>query len=239
MNGIDYWRLADELTTIQAALLICGYDPTELQDKMRNTSCTPPEGYVAVKHSISSAIKNNSLKVIAGMAQDGRGEYYPDEDLSLVNVEEIKVWLKQKGIIKHFFFFPEGVEDEFLSQDHPRYSPKLAAAVRAWKAMEHESLDGKTAKQAVTKWLRVHAENYGLTDDEGKPMETAIGEIAKIANWKPKGGAPSTPTKASLEEPDAGSKALAAIDKNFEIRQEKKHLNPSEINFDLDPEIPF
>ena len=40
------------------------------------------------------------------------------------------------------------------------------------------------------KWLREHAANYKLSDEEGKPNETGIEECAKVANWQDKGGAP-------------------------------------------------
>jgi hypothetical protein len=53
---------------------------------------------------------------------------------------------------------------------------------------------GKSPKQSLTKWLREHASEFNLTDDEGKPNETGIEEAAKVANWQPMGGAPRTPT---------------------------------------------
>ena len=43
------------------------------------------------------------------------------------------------------------------------------------------------------KWLREHASEYGLSDEEGKPNETGIDEVSKVANWQPKGGALKTP----------------------------------------------
>jgi hypothetical protein len=54
-------------------------------------------------------------------------------------------------------------------------------------------MHGTTAKQAMMKWLRRHADQYGLTKDDGNPNEQGIEEIAKIANWDSKGGAPKTP----------------------------------------------
>ena len=78
-----------------------------------------------------------------------------------------------------------------LDPKNPRYAPKLAAAVRAWQAVTDP---GKVSpKKALTKWLREHAAEFGLSDDEGKPNETGIEEVAKVANWQPGGGAPKTP----------------------------------------------
>ena len=68
---------------------------------------------------------------------------------------------------------------------------KLAAAVRAWQAVTDGN--GKHPKQALTKWLLSHAAEHGLTDEEGKPNETGIDQVASVANWQPGGGAPKTP----------------------------------------------
>jgi hypothetical protein len=54
-------------------------------------------------------------------------------------------------------------------------------------------LKGKHPKQALVKWLREHAAELQLADDEGIPNETGIDEAAKVANWQPTGGAPKTP----------------------------------------------
>jgi len=90
------------------------------------------------------------------------------------------------------FFFPNATDSpNFLDRGNPRYAPKLAAAVLAWQAVTDPC--GKHPKQALMRWLREHAAEFGLTDDEGKPNETGIEEVAKVANWQPGGGAPKTP----------------------------------------------
>ena len=67
----------------------------------------------------------------------------------------------------------------------------LAAAVKAWQAVTDPK--GKSPKQALDKWLREHAADFGLTDDEGNPVNQAIEDCSKIANWQPGGGAAKTP----------------------------------------------
>lgn len=240
MQGIDYWRLADELTVVQAALLICGYDPSELQNDVGFSIKKTPVGYVAVKHSLSSAVKSKVLTSRETKVYDqNQDDYYVNDDLAHIPVEEIKSWLSSKGITKHFFFFPEEPEGEFLSPNHPRYSPKLASAIRAWQSMEGKDLKGKTPKQSVIKWLRLHGGEYDLTDDDGNPRDSVIEEIAKIVNWKPKGGAPTTLSGVGSLEPTGVSKALAAIDKNFEVPEEKSINTYGNSSFDLDDDIPF
>jgi hypothetical protein len=36
MEGLDYWRLCDEVSITQAALLIVGVDPATCQDNIAN-----------------------------------------------------------------------------------------------------------------------------------------------------------------------------------------------------------
>jgi hypothetical protein len=73
--------------------------------------------------------------------------------------------------------------------------------VNAWRATPHgDYLKNRSPKQGLMKWLNEHAHEYGLTDDEGKPNETGIAEIAKVANWAPGGGAPKTGATGSPDE---------------------------------------
>lgn len=115
-----------------------------------------------------------------------------DLTLSTVNVESLKEWLRFKGFTTGFFFPQPSETLDFLDQQNPRYAPKLAAAVRAWQAVTDAGK--KSPKQALDKWLREHAAEFNLTSEEGKPIETAIEECSKVANWKPGGGATKTPT---------------------------------------------
>ena len=117
----------------------------------------------------------------------------PNWGKSLIEAEEIRVWLQTKGL-RTGFFFPTAVDaTDYLDPKNPRYAPKLAAAVRAWQSVTDAG--GKHPKQALAKWLREHAVEFGMTDDEGKPNETGIEEAAKVANWQPGGGAPKTPSE--------------------------------------------
>lgn len=77
----------------------------------------------------------------------------------------------------------------YLDPSHPRYSPKLAASVLAWEAMEDENLcRGVSPKSAITTWLTNNHKAIGL--DLSK---SGIGEVATVVNWKTTGGAPVTP----------------------------------------------
>ena len=69
---------------------------------------------------------------------------------------------------------------------------KLAASVKAWQAITNAGK--RSPKQALDKWLREHAAEFGLTSEDGSPIENAIQECSKVANWNTKGGATKTPT---------------------------------------------
>jgi hypothetical protein len=103
--------------------------------------------------------------------------------------------LRSRGINTGFFFPEPQADPDYLSQFHDNYSPKLAAAIEAWKAVSSDDQlrRGKSVKQAVIVWLRQHANEFGLTKEDGNPNEQGIEEAAKIANWDTKGGAPKTP----------------------------------------------
>jgi hypothetical protein len=161
MDPLDYWRFCDELSVVQAALLIVGEDPSRWEYVASQESKNRPEGYDAVKTALVNAIRGKRLSA---------------------NVPE------SEGID-----LPEG--PDYLSSFHPNYSAKLAAAIEAWRAVSGnpELRRGKTIKQALDKWLREHANEFGLTKEDGNPNEQGIEEVAKIANWDLKGGAPKSP----------------------------------------------
>ena len=115
----------------------------------------------------------------------------PDWEKSTVSRSDLLAWLEAAGSRPRFFFPTATDAPDYLDPKNPRYAPKLAAAVRAWQAVTDPG--GKHPKQALAKWLREHANEFCMTDDEGKPNETGIEEAAKVANWQPTGGAGKTP----------------------------------------------
>ena len=192
MNGSDldnfispWWRLADTLNVIEATLLVLGIEPQGVADDVeRNSEANQPVGYRAVKAGILAGLKNKSLKGKLRHPEytDSVGNWSQDEsrydlDTSIVEVESLITWLRSRGFSTGYFF-----------SDDPQH--------HGLKDANHPTAPG-TAKQKLAKWLRLHAADYGLTDDEGKPRETVIDQLATIANWATKGGAP----KAESPEP--------------------------------------
>lgn len=201
MDELEYWRWCDELNIFQAALLSVGVDPaSESGSYCENWEIHErPHGYEAAKTALSNALRQGAIKgrIVPLYRQDINGnecdEYPGSVDLaaSTLDVESLRAWLNKRGL-KPAFFFPASTDaPDYLDPRNPRYAPKLAAAVQAWQAVT--DANGKPPKQALVKWLREHAADFGLSDEEGKPNETGIDETAKVANWQPGGGAPKTP----------------------------------------------
>jgi hypothetical protein len=193
MSSLDYWRFCEELTVQQAALLIVGEDPSSSLDYNY-----VPVGYKAVMAALVSDVKGKRLSANVPEGGDQFGDHgVPLWDDATIMVEDLRAWLKKRGV-ETGFFFPRPAGPAYLSPVHPHYSPKLAAAICAWNAVSQnaELRRAKTVKKALDVWLRQHANEFGLTKDDGNPNEQGIEEVAKIANWDTRGGAPKTPTVA-------------------------------------------
>lgn len=205
------WSLADLLSLQDAAALIAGYDPSDIHISHDDTNFLQnyPRLY-PVEKALYNSVLSGSLEVLERVPEviwvpdlsdplSNCGSWETKDRISmtatLVKVEVLKSWLTNKGF-KSGFFFPDTVNvPDFLDQKHMCYSPKLAAAIEAWRdvSTNPELIKGKTVKQALLTWLRKNADRFGLTKDDGNPNEQGIEEVAKIANWDTKGGAPRTP----------------------------------------------
>lgn len=204
-----YWRLCDELTVNQAAHLLIGMSPTEVESAtLRGAELTPRSerqyrnNLSAATTAIGGALRKGVIRgrlvpeslhdINGNPSPSGEIEHSTDNDASVVEVESLKNWLSARGFRRGFFFPLATDAPDYLDPQHPRYAPKLAAAVSAWLAVDDPK--GKHPKGALMKWLREHGPNFGLSDEEGKPNELGIEECAKVANWQPGGGAPKTPS---------------------------------------------
>jgi hypothetical protein len=197
MEPLDYWRLCDELSVDQAALLIIGEDPSEFQTQNAFTGRNRPGGLDAVRTALVSAIERKRLpaNIIEYEDNSGRPGRIINWNETTIPVENLRAWLRSRGIETGFFLPEPPAGADYLSRVHSNYSPKLAAAIEAWKAVsaDDELRHGKSVKQALIVWLRQHANEFGLTKEDGNPNEQGIEDVAKIANWDLKGGAPKTP----------------------------------------------
>ena len=160
----EYWKLADNLTATQAALLILNEDPTELQH-LSYTEIKKIEHFDPVFTSITNSINgigDNNLKAHISYCNldaeeiefGGRTEPLPNWDETIIPTDELKAWLLSRNFKPSFFFGESSPEPDYLNKNHPRYAPKLAAAVKVWLAMEDDNLfKGKSPKDAMENWL--------------------------------------------------------------------------------------
>jgi hypothetical protein len=201
MESMDYWRLCDELSVLQAALLVIGEDPSKENVYAENWQLHErPIGYEAAKTAIMNALRRGKIegKIVPYYDTDinnnvcGEIPNTLDIEKSRVDVESLRMWLRNRGIQTGFFFPTANDAPDYLDPSNPRYAPKLAAAVRAWQAVTDPGK--RSPRQALEKWLREHAVEFGLTDEDGNPVKQAVGECSKVANWQPGGGAPKTPS---------------------------------------------
>ncbi len=215
-----YWRLVSELSIRQAALLAIGEEPSsEIGSNCENwKEHERPADYEAVKQALISALRKG---IIAGehwgiieldMYGNECGEEVPgttDIDKSYVDFDSLVHFFESRNIRPPFLFPPKPKADtpDYLDPNHPRYSGKLAASVRAWQAMDDENLlRGKNPIPAMTEWLETRYKDFGLVHRQdskqhgyktGDRIDGAIKEAARVANWQTEGGAPKTPEKAN------------------------------------------
>jgi len=192
---------------VEASLLILDVEPQGTADSVENSAEDfQPAGYRAVKAGILAGLDNKSLK--GGLrrpeSQDFHGNWTIDETrydvhTSFVEVESLIAWLRSRGFSTGYFFSDAPKHHGLKDPAHPRYAPKLAAAVEAWESYVGGTTSAGTAKQQLAKWLRLHAAEYGLSDEDGKLRETVIEQLATIANWATRGGAPKAEPPNSPE----------------------------------------
>lgn len=196
------WQLHDHLTVQQAAALIGGHDPAEV----KVWGVGSDSSIYAPLSALMNAINGGSLAArkqniaftnwnseYECMVKDEQDELDPAQ--TTIARTDLIAWLRARGFRSGFFFPDPDQGQDYLDPQHPRYAPKLAAAVKAWQAT---TTAGKSSpKKALEKWLREHAAEFGLTDDEGNPINQAIEDCSKVANWQMSGGAPSSSNQTS------------------------------------------
>lgn len=249
ISSMEMWKLADELSVVDAAILITGNDPSEECEIYNGQHSelvqrTSYEGFDAAFKALKNAIMGNRLaaslayEVREGrpgqrgplhMVFRGKGQVLqnrglnlvdyeglvlfqgdPDWHKTLVQVPDLKAWLRGKSVFPEFFF-PEGDPDSLTNRDHPRFSGKLACAVAAWYAIP-AAAKNKSVKQTVEAWVTANGVQFGLSTDEGTVPATAIEDIAKVVNWQTGGGV----SRTGGEVPDGFNQWTATEPDNFE-----------------------
>lgn len=230
MASLERWRIVKHFTIYQIALLMTERDPADFEDLLfQDWSKETRHEVLPIISALRHSIEDERLplhKEVYGESYGDGIDFYS----SLVDVGQLRIWLSMAGVAGGFFHVPaprDRVEDKYSSF----YAAKLSAANAAWKAVTSDpaSLRGKSPKKALELWLREHAAEFGLVNKDGTPNATGIEEIAKVANWKPSGGAP-TPPKVETQHEGGFGQARPTVPSN----------HPRGYGgIDLDDEIPF
>jgi hypothetical protein len=199
MEPLDYWRLCDELTVVQAAVLIVGEDPSAWGPE------NMPRGYAAAASALMNAIERKRLPAhIVDICDNfDRPVGGIDWDSTTISVEDVRAWLRSRGFKTGFFFpAPEG-DPDYLSEFHPNYSPKLAAAPNSCHendAAEHARQKARVShgpnelhkrslsppeRQRVRRFIEAKLRVAGRAG----PRESPTHRIARPRPWGGRGGA--------------------------------------------------
>jgi hypothetical protein len=208
MTEDDALKLADAIPVISAACCIVGVTPSiaVFGDNPSNFSLIG--GNSIGGHDLPYAQVEMVVKAICAAITTGKIEpahtsrpsimefgitFYDIWD-TLIEVDELKRWLLSRNCKPPFFFGADASNTpDYLEPKHPSFSPEIAAAIKAWEAIQDQELrKGKTVKAAVTEWLNTHYRELGLMHN-GNRSNSAIERIATLVNWETSGGAPKTP----------------------------------------------
>lgn len=216
------WHLHDDLSVDDASALIANEDPTRVEAGKNDFDFAERFAHVLVAHkALVNAINSGKLKAtkrydvayrmtawefhssgspdsigtFVEVVDEDDNRYYmhrrPNWGETTVDREDLRTWLKTLRPPSGFLFEHEKQQPDYLDPSHPRYASKLAASVRAWE--NYKEIPGKSPRQAMEKWLREHASEFGMVDEEGNPKKTPVEQCSEVANWAIIGGAPRTP----------------------------------------------
>jgi len=103
MDGLDHWRICDELSVIQAALLIAGLDPGEecVGEYVEEWDAHKrPPGYDAAKSALVNAIQGGRLSATLRHRGRARLEEFSEQLMAEIpfgdEIEIRKTWLMRE-----------------------------------------------------------------------------------------------------------------------------------------------
>lgn len=239
-DELNFWKLCESLSITEAALVIAGINPSDHPASLYNRNTNEqPRSFRPTVQALRGAIELERLmgRTFYHEGSDINGEPYRnfDPSESTVDVEDLRRWLAAKNVRSGFFAAQKDAPQPYMDPSHERYAPKLAAAVAAWVAVGRARGEGKSVKQQLEAWARRHANEFGLCDEDGNPVKAAMDNIAIVANWETKGGAPKTPGERGISEPETSDELVLP-------QGEERFVGTSGTragDYDLDNDIPF
>lgn len=117
-------------------------------------------------------------------------EREPDWEQTTIDTAELRRWLKSRGISTGFFFDTDtSVSEDFMDASRDSFSPELALAVAAWRAVSAQPIRSRSPKSTIERWID---ENPGEWRGEGALSASAKQRVVTLVNWQKEGGAPKT-----------------------------------------------
>ena len=201
-DPLNLWRLAADLSVEDAAILIAGGDPSNqdseheelLDQRVFFKRTTGHTGFTAAFTALKSAVQREQLKTLRQFKSDmdeadGRE---PDWTKTMIDVDDLKNWLRGRGFTSGFFFPAAPAEiSEFLDPNHDHFAPELALAVAVWNALSSQQRFPFGPKAAIKNWI---AENPNAWNGKEPLSNAGMERIATLVNWQSIGGAPRTGT---------------------------------------------
>lgn len=255
ISNEDVYKLMEFLTINDAGALIAGCNPGYIGEKWDSNNDIyygitdysrddiPDNAEFAFNTAIKSlchAIKRGFLKadIVANtigcilskddLKKDWIATHGIDTSKTTIARDDLKEWLEHRGVYPPLLF-PNGRKNDYLNPNHEHYSPKLAVCVRSWEYAQTVTPQGKTIKQIIAEWIATNGKDLGLNNTG----ETAIQELASIANWEIKGGRtkekPTPPLETQIDNQEITQNLSTVHQKLVVNLQEKK----------IDDDIPF
>ena len=192
LDELADWRLATALNVYEIALLMKGYNPSDFADEdPEKWDRSVARDTYAVVRAVQYAVESEHIEAKI-QAENFDYIYWKG---TMINVHSLGEWIERSNYADKFFTVGNrAMLSGILDSESPYFAIKLAAAIQAWEHVSShpEALRGKRPKTAIKVWLKENAEGLGLMKPDGNPNETAISEIAAVANWDQAGGAPTT-----------------------------------------------
>jgi hypothetical protein len=116
------------------------------------------------------------------------GDDLANELISSVRFDWVTELLSSKGLISGFFQPNATLSGEsFMDPNHEHFSPELALAVEAWRALEDVQKFSSSPKAAIETWLNNNPESW-----RGKEPISNVAKqrVITLVNWSKVGGAP-------------------------------------------------
>lgn len=113
----------------------------------------------------------------------------PDWTASMIKVNDLRDWLRSKGVNKSIFFDSSVSEiPPYQNPEHEHFAPELDFAVTAWRALETTRMGKQGSKALIERWLDEHSDQWR---GKGEVSTTTKERIAIVMNWRKAGAVKS------------------------------------------------